>query len=164
MHHKLVIRTAAILALLTAGAGAAQTRQDDESILAAVDAVIGFRRGPMGDTLMFDACTVFTAARRPERFPDGIGQANRPALDRPGPRPCDFTEQPARLPYRVYVDSLVLSDSVGSMYLTVRRGEWLHREMFVLPRLRGGRWGVREVRIWGAIQIMPPPPRRSGIR
>lgn len=162
MHHKLVIRTAVILGLLTVGAGAAQTGQDN-SILAAMDAVIGFRRGPMGDTLRFDACTVFRAAGGPERFPNGIGEANRPALDQPGPHPCDSTVQPARFPYRVYVDSLVLSESVGSMYLTVRRGEWLHRETFVLPRLRGGRWGVREVRIWGAIQVVPPP-HGSGTR
>lgn len=157
MYHELVIRTAGILALLVgAGLSDAQTRRENAAIRAA-DAVIGFRRTVMADTLKFDACSVFSATGRPADFPAGIGPANLPALDRRGPNPCGTPELPARLPYRVYVDSLALTDSVGHVYLTVRRGELVHRETFLLPRIPGG-WGVREARIWGAIQVVPPPP------
>lgn len=158
MHYKLVMRTSALLCLPCIGAVAAQGVRQDDAMVAAVDAAIGFRRSAMADTLKFDACTIYAATGHPAGFPNGISEANRGTLDRPGPRPCDSPVEPVRLPYRVYVDSLTLSDSIGSVYLTVRRGEWLHRETFTLPRLRGGRWGVREVRIWGAIQITPPPP------
>jgi len=161
MHYELVIRMAAVLAALGFGSWTESPRQENLAT-AAVDAVIGFRRTVMADTLRFDACSVFTATGRLADFPAGIGPANLPVLDRQGPRPCDTAEMPARFVHRVYVDSLALSDSVGFVYLTIRRGESMHRETFTLPYVRGG-WGVREARIWGAFQFIPPPPQ-SGTR
>jgi hypothetical protein len=154
MHYELV-RMVAVLAATGLGAAAALARQD-RAATSAVDAVIGYRRTVMADTLKFDACTIFAATGQPADFPTGIGPANLPTLDRRDARPCDVVDPPVRLPYRVYVDSLSLSDSIGHVYLTVRRGESLHRETFTLPRLRHGGWGVREARIWGAIQFLPP--------
>lgn len=162
MHHKLVIGAAALLSLFSAGTGAAQDGIDPR--MAAVDEVIAYRRLVMADTLTFDACLLFKATRESEDFPRGIGDANRGALDRLDPRPCDAADAPARFPRRVYVDSIVLMDSIGSVYLTVRRGEWLHRETFTLARISAGEWSTRDVRIWGAIQVAPPPPRPSGTR
>lgn len=154
MHRELAVRTAAALALLT---GLPLMRQDTRAIRA-VDAVIGFRRTAMADTLKFDACTVFTASGRPADFPAGLRPANIGALDRQGAAPCATQHAPDRLPDRVYVDSVALGDSIGHVYLTVRRGEWVHRETFTLPSLPGGRWGVREARIWGALQVAPQAP------
>jgi hypothetical protein len=66
-------------------------------------------------------------------------------------------DRPSACPTGLYVDALALSDTIGYVYLTVRRGEWVHRETFTLPRLRHGGWGVREARVWGAMQFLPPP-------
>lgn len=138
---RVVLLRLPILAVASLGAGATLARQDNLAI-GAVDAVIGYRRTVMADTLKFDACTIFAATGQPADFPAGIGPANLPTLDRRDARPCDVADPPVRLPYRVYVDSLALSDSIGHVYVTVRRGESLHRETFTLRRLRHGGWGV----------------------
>ncbi|HET7232184.1 MAG TPA: hypothetical protein VFJ16_19410 [Longimicrobium sp.] len=57
----------------------------------------------------------------------------------------------------VVVDSVSVTDSLARVQVTVRHGEYVHRETFTLaPHRVGTSWGVRDVRLWGAMQSTPP--------
>lgn len=154
MHHQLVIPITALLAALGLGTAASRARVDPAAI-DAVNEVMGFRRDVMGDTLRFDACSVFKATGRPAGFPSGLRPGIRPMLDHDDPRPCEIPASRPRFLYRVFVDSLSLGDTVGFVHLTVVRGESVHLETHTLQRGRGG-WGDREARIYAPLQFLPP--------
>jgi hypothetical protein len=142
----------------TVAAQAPSTRAETK----VVNAVVGYRRSFLGDTTRFDACSVFDRTGRQAQFPQGTHNPDRVLLgvatDRCVQGRVSASAQAAR--HVVVVDSVSVSDSRGVVLLTVRHGEYSHRETFTLvPRAGGATWGVTEVRLWGGIQSTPPPPR-----
>ncbi len=124
-----------------------------------LDAVIRYRRAWLADSTRFDACSVWewtgggavsAGVANPARVllvPEGNGCARGRV---------SMAAQAAR--HVVVVDSAAVSDSVARVTVTVRHGEYTHRETFSLVPHRGGTaWGVRDVKLWGAIQSSPPP-------
>ena len=119
----------------------------------AISSVMHYRASVLGDTTAkFDGC----------RVGQHLGaDAARPLIAEPVRRmlgPCD----PSGDRYTVRVDSLSrAATDVGNVmvYLTVIRGEWVHREDFALvPHTGGWLMGVREARLWGAVQSYPRRP------
>lgn len=154
----------ALLALSLAGPGTlhaqAPVRGD---ALSAVGEAMYFRRSALGDSLPFDACSVYERTGRPAGFPQGLLPGVRPLLDHPVADPCGRAgpEAGVRYPRVVRVDSVVIADSTAQVHLQVRRGEWAYNEVHHLVARPGrGGWGMREVRTCNAIQILPPPPRQ----
>jgi hypothetical protein len=128
--------------------------------LAAVAEVMALRRGALGDSLPFDACTIFEQAGRPSGFPAGIPPGLIPLLDRTGPDPC-ATKAPGdgdRLQRTVRVDSVTVTDSAAFVHLSIRRGEWSYNEEYTFASLPQGRgWGFREARMTHPFRVMPAP-------
>ena len=140
-------------ALLLAGfAGAPLSAQELPSALAAIDQVMGFRRDVVDDATPFDACRVFEHGGRPADFPAQIREGIRPLLDRLRTEPCAAAAgDPNRL---VSVDSVVRTDSMAYVHLSVRRGEWSFTETYSLSLTQDRRgWGVREARIGRALRV-----------
>lgn len=161
MHGQLVVPGILIAAILGAGAAVmpALPKQDGNDAQAAISVVMSFRHGAMDDSLRWDACSVYERAGRPRGYPGGILPGVRRLLDRPGPRPCDTPRaDTGRVVRRVRVESIALTDSLGTVVLDVRRGEWSYRETYSLPATRGGGWGMREMRISRPLRVHLPPP------
>lgn len=120
----------------------------------ALSAVMTYRLTFLGDSTRFDACTV---ARQMGNVRDVAALIDAPVrrlLDGP-PEPCPRAREPGRSA-TVLVDSIVASDSVTHVHLTVIRGENVHREDYTVVRRGNGEFrGVREVRLWGAAQAYP---------
>jgi hypothetical protein len=119
------------------------------------DAVIRYRSAWMADSARFEACSV-------SRWTNGrVANASRVLLEGAANEPCvprrvSPAAQAAR--HVVVVDSVAATDSVARVLITVRHGEYTHRETFRLtPHRAGGTWGVRDVTLWGAVQSSPPP-------
>ena len=125
--------------------------QTSDGPASAVNAIIDYRVQWLGDSTRISACSLARALGEPPGFPQQIRPPFRPLLDRqtnPCAGPSTVDE---RWPKEVRLDSLVLGDSVGHAYVTVRRGEQTHREDYLLrANPRGQRWFVREMRMWGA--------------
>jgi hypothetical protein len=154
----LALAAAAPASLL--GQNAGEPRVD---ALAAVAQVMLLRRDALGDSLKFDACSVFERTGRPSDFPAGMLPGLIPLLDRTGPNPC-AVEPPRtnpRFPYLVRVDSVMVTDSSASVHLSIRRGEWRYNEHYYYRALPNGRgWGFRESRMTHPFRITPPPRPR----
>jgi hypothetical protein len=124
-----------------------------------IDAVIRYRMAWMADSARFDACSVaeWTGSTASEHT--GVSNPERVLLGRAGER-CvrGRVSLAARsAAHVVVVDSVALLDSSASVQLTVRHGEYTHREAFTLILHPGpGTWGVRDVRLRGAVQSSPP--------
>lgn len=123
-----------------------------------------YRRDWIADTTRFDACRVFMALGRPERFP---AQLSRPVQALLGPLDpsCGEDRNPpsvGRLRRVVLLDSIVVNDSTASAYLDIRRGEYLHHETYQLralgPAQLGRRqdWGLVRVTLTGAVRLTLP--------
>jgi|GEM_PF-3132738 len=179
MHNRLVIRAVGVvlvgLVLSTTasrlrGQGPGRARPTDA--LAAVAEVMALRRGPLGDSLRFDACAVYERTGRPGGFPAGIAPGLIPLLDRSGPDPCGEPRPGAggRTERTVRVDSVKVTDSAASVHLSIRRGEWSYNEDYYFAALPNGRgWGFSEARMTHPFRITPAPTnsleeRRRGDR
>jgi hypothetical protein len=161
MHHRLTIISLHIAALLASAATLHAQQPDPSPALAAVSEAMAFRRDALGDPLVFDACAIYERTGRPRAFLEGIRPGLRNLLDRPLEDPCSAPcpMANARTTRVVVVDSVVISDSLAQVHLSVRRGEWSYREVHHLRWLGPGRgWAFREVRITNPIRITPPPP------
>jgi hypothetical protein len=165
MHNRLVMRPVplsffAVAVGLASAPLAAQGTVRRADALAAVAEVMALRRGALGDSLPFNACTVFEQTGRPSGFPVGIPPGLIPLLDRTGPDPC-ATKAPGdgdRLQRTVRVDSVRVTDSTASVHLSVRRGEWSYKEEYAFALLpQGCRWGFREARMTHPLRVTPPP-------
>jgi hypothetical protein len=140
---------------------------DAPTRLAAVGEAMIFRRSVLGDSLPFDACSVYEKSGRPDPFVSAILPGLRSLLDRPVNEPCSLPRPGAdrRVERFVRVDSVVVADSIAQVHLHVRRGEWSHTEVYHLSvRPGGGAWAFREVRMTNPFHVMPPPPRPSSQR
>lgn len=147
-----LIALAVASALWAAPAPAQQTT----TRTAVLGAVMGYRLHWIGDSTAFDACRVFRVAGEPADFPAGIMQPLRVLLDQPVD-PCRRTTSSTAPRNRVVVDSLSAGDSLAHVFLTVRRGERVHRENYILrtPRAQPGFVGVKTVTLWGSVQFYP---------
>lgn len=129
-----------------------------------VTAVLSFRWAWIGEPTVFDACQIHRILGLPSGFPGQLPERVLPLLDHPT-TPCDsvMTKARARARRLVTLDSSRVFDSTATVFATVRRGEYHHRETYHLASryLRGAfpirqptsRWGVTRVEIWGAMQF-----------
>lgn len=131
---------------------AAQEGEEWRSV--AVSSVIDYRVSVLADTTAkFDACRIARVAGGVERLAQPV---------RRWVAPCEAADahQPGNR-HLVLVDSVTGSEGEALAYVTVIRGEWVHRENYALAPHAGGPFmGVREVKLWGAVQAYPV--RRSG--
>lgn len=165
MHHRLRSKPVPLTLIACALAGCSSLQGQGATgrgadALDAVAEVMALRRGALGDSLPFDACTVFEETGRPAGFPGGLPPGLIPLLDRNGPDPCS-TERPGaagRFPRTVRVDSVRVTDSSAAVHLSVRRGEWSYNEDYFFTALPNGRgWGFREARTTHVFRVTPPP-------
>lgn len=138
------------------------TQRAPSPALRAVDAAIAYRLAWLGDSTRFDACSVYDVTGRPRGFPAGLTSSTR-LLGRaseacPHGRVSPSAQQAPRV---VIVDTVVVSDETARVSLTVRRGEYTHRERFEMRmRAASGTWGVDRVTLWGAVQSSAPRVHR----
>lgn len=142
----------ALLLVLRPGL-AAQEGDQHQGIAAAVSSVIDYRVSVLADTTAkFDGCRVARVAGSAERLAQQV---------RRWVAPCQAAN-PAHQPgerHVVLVDSVTNSATGVHAYVTVIRGEWVHRENYALiPHSGGPYMGVREVKLWGAAQAYPVRP------
>jgi hypothetical protein len=119
----------------------------------AISSVMDYRASVLGDTAAkFDGCTVVRHLGDTAPFTPQIAEPVRWML-----KPCEG----ARDRHTVLVDSLARREAGDVMvYLTVIRGEWIHREDYALVfhDSPGSFMAVREARLWGAVQSYPRRP------
>jgi hypothetical protein len=165
---KLELRHSIALCCISLALGAAgvhaQSSTQKRVPAAVLDAVIRYRRAWLADSTRFDACSVWEWTGGGTNLSPGGADPARVLLVPEG-NGCvrgrvSTVAQAAR---RVVVVDSAAVDSVARVTVTVRHGEYTHRETFSLvPHRAGATWGVRDVKLWGAIQSSPPPrgPRR----
>jgi hypothetical protein len=134
--------------------------QDCGTKIGAANAAMSFRVNWMGDSTLFNACSVYQAADRPANFPEGISPPLQRVLDRGGAPPCEGRSPgvPGAWTPQVVVDSVVIAGDSAAVFATVRKGEISYFEQYMLVAGENGRWSAREVRIWGAMREYPVPP------
>lgn len=130
-----------------------------EQAARAVSTVMDYRRTWMDDPLPFETCSVRRALGGTDDFAAQLAPQVRSLLDNVE-APCPRPAAPGR--NLVHVDSVRLADPAVLVYVTVLRGELIHREIHELdPGTSGAYMGVRAVRLWGNVQIYPAYPRRD---
>jgi hypothetical protein len=167
-----VARTAlfGIAALLQGTSASAQSTSGSAKI-AAVNTVIDYRVTWMEDSTPFDACSVYEGMGKPANFSSVLARLARRVVAL-GAEPCAgasgaAVQRPSRV---VRVDSVALGDTLGTVRVTVSKGEKRIIETYTLRRLPNrSRWGVREVTLSGALRVYArpspsvaaPAPRRN---
>lgn len=163
MHCRMIARVLTAAGLLLGMATAPLDGQsvDGGSTLAAIGQAMFFRQSVLGDSLPFDACSVYERSGRPSPFVSELLPGLRSLLDRPVNDPCSLPGPSAggRTERLVRVDSVVVVDSTARVHLYVRRGEWSHTEVYFLAARQEGGWGFREVRMTNPFHVTPSPPR-----
>lgn len=160
--HQILTRGArlALLGLVTIAADAGCQHVSRE--IAAVNTVVDFRLNWVGDETPFNACSVYTATGRPVDFPAGVLPPLARGLDRTT-APCDgrIPGIPGAWIPEVLVDSIAVRGETATVYLTVRKGEISYHEVYSLVNPSARRWGMNEVRTWGATREYPVRPPAS---
>jgi hypothetical protein len=158
--HQILTRGArlALFGLATITADAACQSVHPE--LAAVNTVLDFRLNWIGDATPLNACSVYTATGRPADFPAGILPPLARGLDRIE-APCDGRAPgvPGAWTPEVLVDSIAVHGETATVFLTIHKGELTYREEYSLVNPSANRWGMKEVRTWGAVREYPSRPR-----
>ncbi|HEU4562778.1 MAG TPA: hypothetical protein VFS20_33420 [Longimicrobium sp.] len=146
------------MAALTPGALNAQSAAPTAA--AALNRVISYRHAWMGDSTRVDACGAFESLGRPSTFPAGLTDPQRRFFSTsvgdcmPG-RLSPAAQAAGRF---VHVDSISTTHLTATVILTVRRGEYTHRETYSLVgRSESEGLRVSDVRFWGATQSTSPP-------
>lgn len=159
-----VLTRGALLALFCLATDAAdagcQTPVSRE--IAAVNTVLDFRLNWVGDTTPFNACSVYMAAGNPADFPAGILPPLARGLDRAG-APCEgrISGTPGAWTPEVLVDSIAVRGETATVYVTVRKGEISYYEEYSLVNPMANRWGMNQVRTYGAMREYPVRPPAS---
>lgn len=147
-----------VLALLHGTFASAQSTADAAKI-AAVNTVIDYRVVWMEDPTPFDACSVFEGMGMPMNFSSVLTRQARQVVA-VETEPCrsalgGAVQRPSRF---VRIDSVALRDTVGSVVVTVRKGEKRIIETYALRRFSDGSgWGVRAVTLTGALRVYARP-------
>jgi hypothetical protein len=160
MHNELVKRGffAALLAIAPGCSPAVLSAQEmANDALTAVEEAMAYRRGPLGDSLPFDACSVFQQTGRPRALLSNLSPGLHSLLDRRTDDPCSIPQPGERRHERwARVDSVVVKSASAEVYLHIRRDGWQHDEVYFLtPRASGG-WALREVRMFPGLHTSPP--------
>jgi hypothetical protein len=126
---------------------------------AAVNTVLDFRLNWMGDATPFNACSVYAATGRRTDFPAGILPPLVRGLDRTT-APCEGRNPgiPGAWTPEILVDSVAVHGETAKVYVTVRKGEISYFEEYSLVNPSATRWGMNEVRTWGAMREYPVRP------
>jgi hypothetical protein len=158
--HQVVARTFLLgLAALLHGTSASAQGTPDSAKIAAVNTVIDYRVIWMEDSTPFDACSVYEGMGKPANFSSVLARPARRvvALDSEpcGGAPGAAVRRPSRV---VRVDSVALGDTLGTVRVTVNKGEKRIIETYSLRRFpnRSG-WGVRAVTLTGALRVYASP-------
>lgn len=142
-----------VLLLLLVGSSPLHTQDTQDWKARAISSVIDYRASVLGDTTAkFDGCTVARHMGDAEPCAPMVAEPVRWML-----KPCEAT----RDRHTALVDSLARREAGDVMvYLTVIRGEWIHREDYTLvPHDSPGPFmAVLEARLWGAVQSYPRRP------
>jgi hypothetical protein len=154
MHTRMTQRTLMVaLLLLLFGRHPIHAQDGQDWKASAISSVMDYRASVLGDTTAkFDGCRIGRHLDDRSPLPVGIAEPVRGML-----QPCGAP----RGRYSVAVDSLARrADGSVMAYVTVVRAEWVHREDYTLvPHDSPGPFmGVREVRLWGAVQAYPRRP------
>lgn len=154
MHTEVTQRTLlSVLLLLLSGSSPLHAQDAQDWKARAISSVMDYRASVLGDTTAkFDGCTVARHLGDAEPCAPTVAEPVRWML-----KPCEA----ARDRHTVRVDSLARRNGGDVMvYLTVVRGEWIHREDYSLvPHDSPGPFmAVREARLWGAVQSYPRRP------
>ena len=127
--------------------------------LAAVNTVLDFRLNWVGDATKFNACSVYNATGRPADFPARILPPLARGLDHTSV-PCEGRAPgvPGAWTPEVLVDSIAVHGESATVLLTIRKGEISYREEYSLVNPSASRWGMNEVRTFGALREYPARP------
>jgi hypothetical protein len=115
----------------------------------AVSTAMMHRSTYLADSLRFEACSIRQAVGGGEEFTSHIVEPVRGMLDDAvAACPREAREESRNT---VLLDSLRFDDATAHVYLTVLRGELVHREDHTLTRNRSSAayMPIREVRLWG---------------
>jgi hypothetical protein len=156
MYTKMTRAAALLIAVLLVVGGPLAAQSEKNWKAQALASIMAYRMSVLGDTAAkFDGCSV---ARVLEVAPEHVA-ADLPEAVRPLIAPCpSVAERSTR--NVVLVDSLTREqDATVKGYVTIARGEWVHREDYLF--VEGPRVAVREVRVWGAVQSYPRRPPRN---
>jgi hypothetical protein len=135
--------------------------QPDSDTARALSTVMNHRATYMADSLPFDVCTIRRA----------LGKDGEESVALLTPHVHGLMDDPSALcprPFRsgrnvVLVDSVGFSEAAVRVFVTVLRGELIHREDYALnPQVRSLFMGVTEVRAWGHAQAYPTRRPASG--
>jgi hypothetical protein len=108
----------------------------------------------------FETCSLLRLMATPADLPGALPEWVRPYLTpvnatscRPTPvLDCSTAPDVKTRPRLVLLDSLSLGNTEAVVFATVDKGENVHRENYMVD-LINGRWGVREVRVLGAMRF-----------
>lgn len=155
---QLVIYRAALLCvgvLLMGGTSISAQSTIPSGATPVLGAVYQYRMRWLGDSTLFETCSVFRALGPSLPSPHGVDPDLQRIIDRPESM-CDSSSAstPTRSRNVVQVRSVTTADSVAHVALTVGRGEYFHNETYELRR-RGRGWAIRGVVLSGSIQISP---------
>jgi hypothetical protein len=142
--------------------------------VAVLRAVMLYRIEHLGDRrARFDTCRAYAAMRRPADFLLSEYPYYHELLDRKDLAGCGARDERSaddRLP-SIWIDSLVVADSVAMMRVTVIRGgdaeEWRHEEVYTVrrgfrpPSRPAGLWFVARVELSSGSQALMARRRRS---
>ncbi|HEX6037968.1 hypothetical protein [Longimicrobium sp.] len=156
MRHCLRRLPVLLTASLLMGRPSPAAAQNADEVARAISTVMDHRATYMADALPFDGCTVQRAMEGAAGYAARLVPHVRAMIDDPA-APCPRTPPQGRR--TVLVDSVQLAADTARVYLTVLRGELVHRENYVLNPRPGVYMGVRDVRSWGFAQAYP---RRAG--
>jgi hypothetical protein len=123
--------------------------------------VLHYRINFVESSTPFEACSLYRAMATPTDFPDSFFPGVQRLLSQRDSGQCLASPSSAQLPPSgapsdrrvVRLDETNLDDTTAMLRFTVMVGEMVHHEDYTAIRESPtASWGVKEVRIWGAMQ------------
>lgn len=122
--------------------------------------VIEYRLSVIDRDSPFETCSILRLMATPTDLPSALPEWVRAHLTSETAmscRPIPVLDRPTapdleKRPRLAHLDSLSLGNTEAVVFVTVDKGENIHRENYMAV-LFDGRWGVTEVRVWGAMRV-----------